>query len=141
MVRMVIQAVVSLVANAIGLLVAAYLLDDFEINTSSFVLTVLIFTAATVILGPLITKIALTNAQFLMGGIALVTTFVGLVIADVLTDGLEIDGVSTWFIATLVIWIASLIAQIVLPLILTKLALTRDEPAAPTAAGQNLPRQ
>jgi uncharacterized membrane protein YvlD (DUF360 family) len=138
---MVIQAVVSLVANAIGLLVAAYLLDDFEINTSSFVLTVLIFTAATVILGPLITKIALTNAQFLMGGIALVTTFIGLVIADVLTDGLEIDGVSTWFIATLVIWIASLIAQIVLPLILTKLALTRGEPAAPTAAGQNLPRQ
>jgi uncharacterized membrane protein YvlD (DUF360 family) len=137
---MLIQAVVTLVANAIGLLAAAYLLDDFEINTSSFVLTVLIFTVATVILGPLIMKIALTNAQFLMGGIALVTTFVGLVIADVLTDGLEIDGVSTWFIATLVIWVASLIAQIVLPFILAKLALTR-EPGAPANPAQNLPRQ
>ena len=139
MVRMVIQAVVTLVANAIGLLVAAYVLDDFEVNASSFVLTVLIFTAATIILGPLITKIALSNAQFLMGGVALVTTFVGLVIADLLTDGLEIDGVGTWYIATGVIWVASLLAQIALPFILAKLALTR-KPTAP-AAGQNLPRQ
>jgi putative membrane protein len=142
MIQMVIRLIVSLIANAIGLLAAAYFLDDFEVNTSSFILAVVIFTAATVILGPLITSIALRNASFLIGGIALVTTFIGLVITDVLTDGFEIDGVSTWFIATGVIWVAALIAQVALPFILAKLALT-DEPATPPAApaGQNLPRQ
>jgi hypothetical protein len=134
MVRLAISAVVTLVANAIGLLVATYLLDDFTIDTSSFIIAVLIFTAATVILGPLIIKIVMTNAQFLMGGIALVTTFIGLLITTLVSDGLDIDGASAWIIGTLIVWIASVIAQVVLPFILAKLALTRDSgTAAPPA--------
>lgn len=133
MIRLVVQTVLTLVANAIGLLVASYVLDDFTINTSSFILAVIIFTAATVILGPFITKMAMQNASFLMGGTALVTTLVGLLITTVVTDGLTIDGVATWLIATVVIWIASMVAQVLLPFILAKLALTRGSDQATTA--------
>jgi uncharacterized membrane protein YvlD (DUF360 family) len=136
MISLVIRTIVSLLANAIGLLAAAYFLDDFEVNGSSFVIAVVIFTAATIILGPLITKIALTSAPYLMGGIALVTTLVGLAITDAVSDGFSISGVSTWIAATVVIWIASLIAQFTLPWILVKAGIGRDEPAQPPQPGQ-----
>ena len=141
MIRLVIQAVLTLAANAIGLLAASYFLDDFTINTSSFILALLIFTAATVVLGPFIAKLAMQNAPFLLGGIALVTTLVGLLITTLATDGLDIDGIGTWFIATVVIWIASMIAQVVLPFVLAKLAITgggdRSSPNAAATKSEN----
>jgi putative membrane protein len=123
--QIVIRAIVLLVANAVGLLAAAWLLDDFRINASSFVIAVVIFTAATVVLGPLIMKIALTSAPYLMGGIALVTTLVGLVITDLLSDAFEIDGAATWILATLIIWVFSLVASLLLPWILVRAGLQR----------------
>lgn len=134
MMRLVIQTVLTVLANAIGLLVATYLLDDFTINASSFILAVLVFSAATIILGPFIVSVAQRNASFLMGGIALVTTFVGLLITNTLTDGLTINGLSTWLIATFVIWIASVLAQVILPFILARVAVHRDsdKPGSPT---------
>jgi putative membrane protein len=123
--QLVIRAIVLLAANAVGLLAAAWLLDDFRINASSFVIAVVIFTAATVVLGPLIMKIALTSAPYLMGGIALVTTLVGLVITDLLSDAFEIDGAATWILATLIIWVFSLVASLLLPWILVRAGLQR----------------
>jgi putative membrane protein len=123
--QIVIRAIVLLAANAVGLLAAAWLLDDFRINASSFVIAVVIFTAATVVLGPLIMKIALTSAPYLMGGIALVTTLVGLVITDLLSDAFEIDGAATWILATLIIWVFSLVASLLLPWILVRAGLQR----------------
>lgn len=120
MVRFLVRTLLSLIANAVGLLVAAWLIDGFSINGFSFVIAVLFFTLATVVLGPLITKIALTNAPYLMGGIALVTTFVGLLITTVFTNGLSISGISAWLAATFVVWAFSLLATIVLPLVLFK---------------------
>ncbi|MEZ4499936.1 MAG: hypothetical protein R2839_07605 [Thermomicrobiales bacterium] len=43
----------------------ASVLDDFTINTSSFILAVITYWAATVIPGPFITKMAMQNASFL----------------------------------------------------------------------------
>ncbi|MGD9712031.1 MAG: phage holin family protein [Thermomicrobiales bacterium] len=133
MIKLVINVVVTLLANAIALLAAAWLLEDFEINASSFIIAVAIFTAATVILGPLVIKIAMTSATFLMGGIALVTTLVGLIIADVLSDGFSIRGIGTWIAATVIIWFASVLASLALPWIILKAGIgaTRD------AAGQS----
>jgi len=138
MIRLVISAVVSLLANAIGLLAAAWLLDDFEINGASFAIAVIIFTAATVILGPLVVKIAMTSAPYLMGGIALVTTLVGLILTDLLSDGFSIDGVATWIGATGIIWFFSMIASLVLPWILLKTGLGAD-PAPPVAPSPQIP--
>jgi uncharacterized membrane protein YvlD (DUF360 family) len=106
---------------------ASIFVDGFTIDGLSFVIAVAIFSLATTILGPLIMKIAITNASYLMGGIALVTTFVGLVITDIFSDGISISGASSWIIATLVVWIFGVIGSVVLPLFLFKKTLTKDD--------------
>lgn len=140
MIQLAIRAVVSLLANAIGLIAADWLLDDFEIDWTSFIIAVAIFTVATVVLGPLVIKIALTSAPFLMGGIALVTTLVGLALTNALSDGISISGVGTWIAATVVIWFFAMVANVALPWIILKAGLgADDERGAPAAAPPNQP--
>jgi O-antigen/teichoic acid export membrane protein len=55
-----------------------------------------------------------------MGGIALVTTFVGLLVTTLLTRGLSITSIGTWVFATLIIWIATVVASLVLPRLIFK---------------------
>jgi len=118
--RLLAQTAMSLLANALALLAASILLTGFSINGLAFVVAVCIFTASTVILEPLITKIARQNAPYLLGGIALVTTFVGLLVTTLVTDGLSITGIANWVMATLIIWLATVVASLVLPLLLFK---------------------
>lgn len=110
MIRLLISTVVHLAANAIGLLVAAWVLTDMTIEVGPFVLAVLIFIAVDVVAGPLIVRIARTNAAALLGAIDLVTTFVGLLETDLVGDGLDIEGVPTWLAATVIVWLAALLA-------------------------------
>lgn len=123
MIKFLISTLVHLVANAIGLLVAAWVLTDMTIEAAPFVLAVLIFTAVEVVAGPLIVKIARKNAPALLGAIALVTTFVGLLVTDLVSDGLDIEGVPTWLAATVIVWLAALLAGFVLPIILVKMGI------------------
>ena len=118
--RLLAQMSLSLLANALALVVASILLAGFTINGLAFVVAVCIFTASTVILEPLIAKIARQSAPYLLGGIALVTTFVGLLVTTLVTDGLSITGIATWIIATLIIWLATIVASLVLPHFLFK---------------------
>ena len=110
----------SLLANALALLVASVLLTGFSINGLAFVVAVCIFTASTTILEPLITRIATQNAPYLLGGIALVTTFVGLLVTTIITDGLSIMGIGTWVMATLITWLATVVGSLILPRFLFK---------------------
>ena len=114
------QTVLLLLANAIALVVAAMMLPGFSINGLGFAVAVCIFTASTVILEPLISKFAQKSAPYLMGGIALVTTFVGLLVTTLLTRGLSITSIGTWITATLIIWIATVVASVVLPRLMFK---------------------
>ena len=54
-----------------------------------------------------------TSAAF--GGVALISTFVALVITDLLSDGLDISGVGTWIAATVIVRLGSLLAVFILP--------------------------
>jgi uncharacterized membrane protein YvlD (DUF360 family) len=47
--------------------------------------------------------------------VAIVATGIGLLIAALLLDGLEIDGVVTWIAATFIVWLAAILATWVLP--------------------------
>lgn len=125
MIRLIAATVVRLLANAFGLLVASLLLSGFSISGIAFIWAVVIFTLAEVILDPLILKIALTNVPAIRGGVALVTTLVGLIITNILSDGLTITGLSTWILATLIVWLAAVVAIIILPLIVFKKTLEK----------------
>jgi hypothetical protein len=117
--------VLTLLANAVGLFAASIIINGFEISGLAFISAVLIFTAVEVVAGPLITKIALKNAPALLGGIALVTTFVGLFITNLFSDGISFDGISSWVLATLIVWLFALLASLVLPLFIFKKTLTK----------------
>ena len=110
----------SLLANAFALLVALILFTGFAIYFFFFVVLFCIFTASIMILEPLITRIATQNAPYLLGGIALVTTFVGLLVTTLITDGLSIRGIGTWVMATLITWLATIVGTLILPRFLFK---------------------
>lgn len=120
MIRFLWSTAAYLVANAIGLLVATLLLPGFSIDPLAFVVAVAIFSLVQTILGPLITKLSIRNFPQLMGGIALVTIFLGLFVTDTLMAGMEIGGISNWLAATLLVWIGSLVASILLPIYVFK---------------------
>lgn len=124
MVRLLAKTLLSVLANTIGLLVAASFVNGFSINGVSFIFAVAFFTISTIILGPLIIKITMQNANYLMGGIALVTTFVGLLLTTIFTDGLSINGLSAWLASTFIVWVFSVLANVLLPLVLFKKVLS-----------------
>lgn len=127
MIRLIASLVLTLLANTIGLIIASVILSGFEINGVAFVAAVLIFTITEVVAGPLITKMAMQNVPSLLGGIALVTTLVGLIVTDIFSDGLTITGLNTWILATLIVWLCSLIANLILPLVIFKKALNKNK--------------
>ena len=131
MVRLFLTALVYLVTNAIGLLVAATVLDDMSLDAASFVTAVVIFTVVEVVIQPLITQIAVKKANALIGSSALVATLVGLVITAWRSDGLTIDGWLTWVLATVIVWAAALVATLVLPVLVLKRFVGEGTAAAP----------
>jgi len=120
MIRWLIRIGLSLLGNALGLLVASLVLDGVDISGTAFIVAVVIFTVLTAVLQPLITKAAAKNAPALVGGSALVTTFLALLITELVSDGLTIDGVSNWIFATLIVWLFTMLAAWLLPMFFLK---------------------
>jgi putative membrane protein len=120
MIRLLVSTIIHLAANAVGLLVAALLLDGLSVSGTAFVIAVAIFTVVEVLVGPMIRQLAVTKANALLGSTALVVTLVGLLVTDVVSDGLRIEGFSTWAFATVIVWLASLLATFLLPLLVVK---------------------
>jgi len=137
-IRLIVRTAVSVGAAAVGLIVAAAILERMAIDAVSFVAVVVIFAVVGGLLGPFVMKTAMRNAPAVMGGIGLVTTFVALLITDLISDGLTIRGLTTWILATLIVWLATMLASILLPVILvtpawthcaTTIAVSRATPA------------
>ena len=119
-IRLLLRTVLALLGSALGLWIASLILDDMSVSGAAFVLAVVIFTELTAVLQPLITKIAVQNAPALQGSSALVTTLAALVITDLVSDGLSISGAMTWVLATIIVWFATMIAAVLLPMFLFK---------------------
>ena len=115
MIRLIVRTLIALVANAVGLIVAAVVLDDMHMNVGSFFVAVLIFTVVAALLQPFLAVQFRRSAPGALGGVALVATFASLIITDFLSDGFEIDGVTTWIAATVIVWVAALLAAFILP--------------------------
>ncbi len=109
------RLVLLLAGNALGLLIAAIVLGNVSINVVSFIIAVVIFTVAVAITRPLISKVTRENAPALEGAGALVTTFIALLVTDLVSDGLSIAGIGTWILATVIVWLGTMIAGWALP--------------------------
>lgn len=121
MVRFLVSTVISILASAVGLIVAASILDDMSINGSAFITAVLVFTVVTALAGPFIAKSAMKNNSALLGAVALVSTLVGLIVTHLVTDGLSITGLTTWILAAVIVWLAGILAALIIPLLLVKM--------------------
>lgn len=129
MMRLLIRAVIFFVSSAIGLLVAALVLDDFEVTPSGFLLVVVLFALIQSIISPFLMKVAAKNATAFLGGIGLLATFIALLVATVVGDSLTINGVSTWIAATVIVWLATAVATFLLPFAVARTAVDRRRDA------------
>jgi len=118
--RFLASIVLHLLANAVGVALAAWLLDGFSVTTAAFVWVVILFTVIEVVLDPLVLKISLQYAPALRGGVALVSTLVGLIITTLISDGLVIEGLTAWVVGTLIVWLGGVLAALLLPLFIFK---------------------
>ena len=115
MIRLIIRTIVALAANAVGLLVAAAVLDDMHLDAGGFVVAVVIFTIVFALLQPFLVVQLRRAGPAALGGVALIATLISLIITDLVSDGFSIDGAVTWLLAAVIVWAAALIAAFILP--------------------------
>lgn len=113
-------AIALLASNAIGLLLASLLLQGFSIQPLSLIIVVLLFTVIQVVADPLVTKLSEKNLPALKGGVSLVVVFVGLIVTEIFVSGFTIGGIANLLASTLLVWLGSLIASILLPIYVFK---------------------
>ncbi len=99
----------AVVANGVALLLAAAILDDFEVEAGSFAVAVIVFSVASLVLRPIVIMLVGRYARPMLGVVALVSTYVVLLVTDLVSDGLQIEGVTTWILATLIVWLATML--------------------------------
>ena len=114
MIRFLIRVGIALLGAAIGLIVAAAVLDDMTLDGAAFVIAIVIFVVLTAVLEPLIEKIGDENVTIVGTFSSLITTFLALLITELVSDGLNITGAATWVIATLIVWAATALATWIL---------------------------
>ena len=120
MIRFLLRTVVFLGSAAIGLLVAAWLVPGVSVRPAGFIVAVVIFAAAQAILSPFFLKMASRYASAFIGGIGLVSTLAALLLASVFTHGLSIRGTGAWVAATVVVWLVTALATLLLPMLVLK---------------------
>ena len=114
MTRSLIRIGLLFAGNAIGLLLAAIILDKMDVDGPSFIIAVVIFTVLTAVLEPFVAKVTEERPSLLQSASALIATFLALVITVLVSDGLEIDGALTWLLATVLVWLFTMIAGVLL---------------------------
>ena len=115
MIRLLVRLVIAFASNAVGLIVAAAALDRMRLNATGFIVAVAIFTIVFALLQPFLISVFRRSPAPLLGGVALIATLASLIITTLLTDGLSINGVWTWIAATVIVWLASVLAAFILP--------------------------
>lgn len=120
MIRFLLRVAVFLGSSAIGLLVADWLVPGVSVSVWGFVTAVVIFTVAQAILSPFFLKMASRYASAFLGGIGLVSTFVALMLASLLSNGLSIRGIGSWVAATVLVWLVTAVATVVLPVLILR---------------------
>ncbi|WP_159806539.1 phage holin family protein [Cellulomonas citrea] len=121
MVRLLLRTAVFLGSSALGLLVAWLVLRPrFALHPQGLIVAVVVFALAQSVLAPFIATMAKRYAPAFLGGIGLLSTFVALLLATLIGGGLTISGVSTWLLASLVVWLVTALATFLLPAFVLK---------------------
>lgn len=118
--RFLIRAAIFIATVIGGLLLAWLLLSDLTLSVPGFITAVVVFAVAQSILAPLINSLTLKYAPRLIGGVGLISTFAALLIASLFPDGIQISGIATWVLATLIVWLVTALGGWILLAIFVK---------------------
>ncbi len=125
--RFLASIIVALVTSAIALLVAALLLDDFSISAGMFPVVVVVFAAILVVARAATETIVNKNAHVLSSFVGLIGAFIALLVTDLVSDNLTIEGFGTWVAATVIVWLGMVLANLLLARWLFRKITGRDE--------------
>jgi uncharacterized protein YacL len=140
MIRLLARTAIFLLAAAIGIVLTDILFGAFDwqtfdvdwSNPLGFVLAVVIFAIGQAVLSPFFAQLARRNAPTLLGAVGLITTYVALLVASLISsDGLEISGWQGWVLGPIIVWLVTMLATFLLPAVMLKNALSDDRDRRP----------
>ncbi|MDP3968850.1 MAG: hypothetical protein Q8Q02_11265 [Nocardioides sp.] len=91
-----------------GLVVSALLFEGFDLHADGLVGALVIFGVLTAVLPYFILKALLRRAGSVIALSGLLATFLALLVTDLVSSGLTVRGLETWFGSTLLIWLLSM---------------------------------
>jgi uncharacterized membrane protein YvlD (DUF360 family) len=116
-IRFLVRTAIVLVANAVGLLVAAALLEGVQLSAGGFVVAVIVFTVVYALMQPFLASQLSRRGSSALGGVSLIASLIGLIVTAIVSDGLSIDGLGAWVGAAVIVWAGALVAAFILPLL------------------------
>lgn len=109
---------------------AAALLSGVSLTATGFLWALIVYAITQALLLPFIVASADRRGSMpLAAGAGLISTFAALLVADLITSGLQIEGIGTWFMATFIVWVVSLIGLVIIPWLLIKAGVERAREA------------
>jgi putative membrane protein len=109
-----IRLVTSLAGIAVGIIVSAALLDDFTIDAGAVVVATLLFWIVHIVVQFLALRVLIRQPSVALAGLlALGSTIVALIVVNAIVSGMRIHGVGTYVLATLIIWVSTVIGDVV----------------------------
>jgi hypothetical protein len=121
MIRFLIRIAVFFAAAAIGLFVASLVFDDVDVGGAGFVVVAAIYAIVLGLMTPFLESQARrSRSTMLSGSVGLIATFVALLVTELVSDDLSIEGAVTWIGATVVVWLVTLLASLLLPVLVVK---------------------
>jgi hypothetical protein len=104
-----IRLLTSLAGIAVGIVVSATLLDDFSIDAGALVVATVLFWIVHLVVQFLALRVLIRQPSVALAGLlALASTIVALIVVNAIVSGMRVHGVSTYVLATLIIWLATI---------------------------------
>ena len=104
----------SLAGVAVGILVSSAVLSEFSVDATAVVEAVLIFWLVHLVVQLFALKVLVHEPSIALAGLlALASTIVALIIVNAIVSGLSIHGFQTYVFATLIIWVATSIGDMI----------------------------
>ena len=112
--RLGIRVVASLVGILIGIVVSVALLSGFSATVQAIVVSTLLFWVVHLVVNFVALRILIRQPSVGTAGLlALASTILSLIIVNIVVSGLQIHGASNYVIATVIIWIATALADMI----------------------------
>ena len=109
-----IRLAASVLGIALGIIVSAGLLDDFEITTAGVFWATILFWIIHIIVQFLALRVLIRQPSIALAGLlALASTIISLIVVNLIVDGISISGAGTYVFATVIIWLCTAIADMV----------------------------